>query len=189
MEADWEIEIAPDAPMIDASWSGFVDLRNDPNGVANLQEVHQFPLLGSILLRFNGLDPAQIENASAVFWTTKCDLWTPESVDPDEMEATRSESAVAWACYIDLIPEDAALFTSLPELESQARRIVSRLRATPVRCSRIDLILRQAIARGNNGFGITAYTTVCGPDTSNAEQTLEAALDALVKAISSLSTS
>ena len=31
MEADWELEIGGDAPVIEAHWTGFVDLRADPS--------------------------------------------------------------------------------------------------------------------------------------------------------------
>lgn len=189
MEADWEIEISADAPVIDAYWPGFVDLRANPDAIASLQEVQQFPQLGSILLRINNPTLARTLSNPVLFWTAKCDLWTPESIDPDEMEASLAESVVAHACYIDLIPENDTLFASLPSLEPHARRIVAHLRATPVHCSRIDLILRQAITSDCCGFGITAYTTVCGPSAAAAEQTLEAALDALVGAISSVQSS
>jgi hypothetical protein len=30
MEADWEFEVGGDAPVIDALWPGFVDLRLSP---------------------------------------------------------------------------------------------------------------------------------------------------------------
>lgn len=189
MEADWEIEIASDAPVIDADWSGFVDLHTQPDSVTRLQEVQQFPALGDILLRLNGLAPDRSQQTTSPFWTAKCDLWVPESIDPDEMEASMVESSVARACYVDLIPVDSTRLASLAELESKARQIVSSLRAIPLRCSRIDLILRQAIAGGRHGFGITVYTTACGSADADAEQTLTAALGALVQAISSGQTS
>ena len=28
MEADWEFEVGGEAPVIEASWEGFIDLRN-----------------------------------------------------------------------------------------------------------------------------------------------------------------
>ncbi len=183
MEADWEVEIAADVPVIDADWPGFADLRTNPEAVTTLPEVQQFPALGRVLLRLNGSASDQFLGKPALFLTAKCDLWTPESIDPDEMEASLTESVIARACYIDLIPEDDTLFASLPELESKTRQLVSRLRTASLGCSRIDLVLRQAISGGRHGFGITAYTTVCGPNTSNAEQNLDAALNALVDAI------
>ncbi len=30
MEADWEFEVGGDAPVIEAHWPGFVDLRQNP---------------------------------------------------------------------------------------------------------------------------------------------------------------
>jgi hypothetical protein len=189
MEADWEIEIAADAPVIDALWSGFLDLRINPDAVAALEEVQRLSALGNTLLHINGSIPGQSQRRTNLFWTSKCDLWIPEWIDHDEMEASEAESAFALACYIDLIPQDNGLFASLPELESKARQIIPSLRTKPVYCSRIDLILRQAIAGDRHGYGITAYITACGPAHAAVEQTIEAALRALVEAISPIRTS
>ena len=38
MEADWEIEIGGDAPVIEAHWFGFVDLRIEPSRANELPE-------------------------------------------------------------------------------------------------------------------------------------------------------
>lgn len=189
MEADWEMEIAPDAPIVDASWQGYVDLRNDPEAAAALPEAQQFPALSKVLQRLNVPATTHSSTATSHFWTAKCDVWIPESFDSDEMEAGPAESSAALACYIDLIPVEQAIFGSLPDLDSRARKIVSRLHAMPHRCSRIDLVLRQALHSGCSGFGITAYIVACGSGAPAAERTLEVALDALVQAISSAAAS
>ena len=41
MEADWEFEIASDAPVIDAAWTGFVDLKLQPERVTEISELSQ----------------------------------------------------------------------------------------------------------------------------------------------------
>jgi hypothetical protein len=50
MEADWEFEVGPDAaglaaPVIDALWPGFVDLRRAPELAWHLPEAAQLPAL------------------------------------------------------------------------------------------------------------------------------------------------
>lgn len=186
MEADWEIEIAPDAPVIDAHWEGFLDLRIHPHAVAGLPEVQQFPALGDALLRLNGvITKDRSKPIASPFWTAKCDLWTPESVDPYEMEASLIQSSVTRACYIDLVPVSAAAFHSWRTLEQTAREVVARLRSIALCCCRADLVLRHAVADRDNGFGVTAYITACGNDFAACNQTLEAALNAFVDAISS----
>lgn len=183
MEADWEIEIGPDAPVIDALWSDFADLRIDPARASGLEEVRKFPALADILIRLNGwISPNRRVESS--FWTSKCDLWTPESVDPYELDASPAESAAALACYIDLIPSDPGLAASLKELESSSRTIVTRLQAIPRRCCRVDLVLRRAMLGEKEAFGITAYITACGPSPDATGQALHAALLGLVEAIS-----
>ncbi len=47
MEADWEVEIGGEdgdsAPIIDALWPGFIDLRRFPDRVAEITEAAGFP--------------------------------------------------------------------------------------------------------------------------------------------------
>ena len=183
MEADWEVEIGPDAPLIDALWPGLIDLRSDPGRVQAIQEAQQFPAFTVALLRLNGWNAGRENRSAPAVWTSKCDVWEPEAVDPDEMEAAAAESKAALACYIDLVPEDPQIFAVLLETESWARAAVSRLRAIPRGCCRMDLVIRRAILGEREGFGVTAYATACGADSASATQALEAALDALAEAI------
>ena len=39
MEADWEVEVGGGAPVIEADWPGFVDLRGEPERVNEMEEV------------------------------------------------------------------------------------------------------------------------------------------------------
>jgi hypothetical protein len=102
MEADWEVEIGPGAPVIDVQWSGFVDLRSHPQAARELPEAGDLPELAETLARLNGV-------ASPV-WTSKCDVWQvfdAESFDAYEMEASPESAQYAWACYIDLLPQSS----------------------------------------------------------------------------------
>ena len=38
MEADWEFEVGGDAPVIEACWEGFIDLRKTPERARQLPE-------------------------------------------------------------------------------------------------------------------------------------------------------
>jgi hypothetical protein len=63
MEADWEFEVEgetaaaeapiPEAPIIDACWPGFVDLRRNPERAWDLPEARQLPALAEALARLN----------------------------------------------------------------------------------------------------------------------------------------
>jgi len=176
MEVDWEVEIGGDAPLIDASWDGLVDLHSAPEFAAQLPESRQFPALAHALVQLNS-------EVSPV-WTSKCDAWIPEVFDADELDAQRGEGNCALSCYIDLLPRSQRTWSSTDHAVAKCRAICGRLRAVPLRCCRADLILRQAyIAPDRNGFGVTAYLTACGSTPDLARATLESALGALVSAI------
>ena len=180
MEADWEVEIGSEAPVIDALWPGFIDLRSEPQRIVEIEEARQFPPLTEALLQMNkSCSPA---------WTSKCDLWTPDprlqQWDADEMDATPIESVIALACYIDLLPRDASLFAGLTEAETWVRSTVRGLRETVCRCCRADLVIRRAFQADREGLGITMYITACGADLETARKSLSGALTALGKTIS-----
>lgn len=193
MEADWEIEIGPEAPVIEARWPGFVDLRHAPERIKEIEEARRFPALAEALISLNrpkswpdsgiGCDAA----SESRVWTAKCDLWALDpSLDPwdaDELDAASSESVAALACYIDLLSRDASVFAGLDEAETWARATVFRLRQTVCRCCRADLVIRRAFKGDQEILGITVYTTACGADTIAAEEALRDALMALVGAI------
>jgi hypothetical protein len=175
MEADWAVEIGPQAAVVDAEWEGAIDLRREPWRVVEISEAQQLPALAEALVLLN-----RAPNAGETrLRTSKSDLWTVEDnipLDPDEMDARPGETASAVACYIDLLPSEARVFSSLPETESWIRSAVLALRARPNRCSRTDLTLRQAVARTCEGYGITAYLTGCGADADAAKQALSSAI-------------
>ena len=49
MEADWEVEVGGGAPVIDALWAGFVDLRRQPERIEEIAEAGKFPALAPLL--------------------------------------------------------------------------------------------------------------------------------------------
>ena len=82
MEADWEVEVGGGAPVIEALWPGFVDLRLYPERIGEIQEAAGFPALAGLLRSLNG--------AGSSLWTAKCDLWEPEANDSQECDDSRS---------------------------------------------------------------------------------------------------
>lgn len=200
MEADWEVEIGPDAPVIDALWPGFIDLRRAPERIGEIEETRKFPALAEALLRLNrsdsnvglcadsGMDSMLDDlTCGSQVWSSKCDIWVLDSSsdtwDPDELDATPVESLVALACYIELLPRNESLFAGLVEAETWARGAVDRLRKTVCRRCRVDLVIRRAFKGDSEVLGITAYTTACGADFNAAEEALSSALRALVSAV------
>jgi hypothetical protein len=179
MEADWEFEVGGDAPLIDAAWNGLVDLRVAPERVRELAEVAEFPALGVSLTRLNG--------AGSPVWTSKCDLWPAvdrTDWDADELDAPPERASHAMGCYIDLMPAGDVQWTTPEMAAASCKRFRPRLNFVPIRCCRVDLVIRRAIVGGNQmEFGVTAYLTSCGATADDAAGTLGAALDAFTGAV------
>lgn len=176
MEADWEFEIADDAPAIDAAWEGLVDLRAAPGRIGEIAETALLPGLADALARLNG-------PASPV-WSSKCDVWIPEAVDPDELDTTPSDAASALACYIDVLPRAPSDWTGPEPLEAFCRSVCASLRALSLRRCRADLVVRRTVLQqGREGLGITAYLAGCGPNPDAAQSALASAVAALADSI------
>jgi len=172
MEADWEVEIGPEAPVVDALWGGFVDLKRAPERIGEIEEALRLPALADALLRLN---------RSKTIWTAKCDLWTLTECDPDEMDATSDETTHAVACYVDLLPEDGWVFSTLESAEQWARIATAGLRSVRCRCCRVDLVIRTALVGDVQGFGITAYVAGCGEGSDQSMNSFSAALKTFVE--------
>jgi hypothetical protein len=180
MLADWECEIAPDAPVIDAAWAGFLDLRRHPEQVAAIAELAQLPALGPALLRLNAAD-------SPVF-TAKCDVWKAGEVDPDELDSTRERATHAVASYIDLLPATERTWSSPETAAAWSRSVCALLGNIPVRQCRVDLVIRAAFFTPvEMGIGISCYCTGCGANESEAAEMLSQAVRALSDAAARVS--
>jgi hypothetical protein len=176
MEADWEVEVGPGTPVIDALWPGFVDLRSAPQQAHTFPEVAQLPPLAAVLARLNAL-------ASPV-WTSRCDVWPLEDFDPDEMDASRDVALHALACYIDLLPASRGQWPQLALAVDWCKRLCSRLRTVPLRSCRADCIVRSTVIDpGRSGFGLTAYLSAAASDPAAAAGTLASALAVFADAI------
>ncbi len=179
MQADWEIEIGGDAPIIDAYWSGFVDLRTTPERISEVVEVESLPGLADALMRLNR--PGQ------QYWSAKCDVWILTEFDPDEMDAPRTSSNDAIACYIDILPAAPGEWREVSEASAWCEQLCRALQASPQGACRADLILRRASeGPGHDALGVTAYISACGSNPMLAETNLDAALAVFAESITSM---
>jgi len=173
MEADWEVEIGGGAPVIEADWTGYVDLTLEPERVAMLAETAAFPALAEALARLN--------SAASPVWTSKCDVWQVEKFDPDEMDAPPGTGTHSVACYIDLLPRGEDVWSSHEQARDACEALCRALREIPLRSCRADLVVRRAFQRAEvQNFGVTGYLTACGSGHAKARETLASALAALV---------
>jgi len=165
-------------PVIDAAWPGLVDLRRAPELARQLPEAAEFPALAEALMRLNGAD--------SPVWTAKCDFWPSleaEEFDPDELDAPPGSAEHAMGCYIDLLPANEGYWPTPEAAEKACTRWSGLLRAVPLGCCRVDLVVRRAVLSAERmNFGITAYLTACGASSAEAAQRLEAALAAFTEA-------
>jgi hypothetical protein len=176
MEADWEIEIGGGAPVIEAHWPGFVDLRVAPERARELAETDQLPGLADALALMNG--------TGSSMWTSKCDVFIPEEFDQDELDAPAESGLNALACYIDLLPRSDGRWRKSDKAVDGCRRICSLLHGISLRGCRVDLVIRRALlaAKGIGlkaeevDLGVTAYVTACGASSGDAASLLERAL-------------
>jgi hypothetical protein len=165
MEADWEVEIGGDAPVIEAEWPGWIDLRKQPERVAEIAEAASYAPLGKLLRALNV--PA------SPWWTSKCDLWQEETGE--------------LACYVDLLPVTGRIFVKRVDAEKFCRGVVFRLTTRPeLDCGlniAVDLVIRAAVAGKDEGFGVTAYLSGDPSATATAKMALELAMDIFVDAV------
>jgi hypothetical protein len=172
MEADWAAEVGADLPVIDADWTGLVDLRRDPAQVDSVLEVRGYAALRAALLRLNAPEsPVR---------TTKCDVWTLDSgdIDPLEFGCGLAANLVGLASYIDLVACDAAVFASFEQHETWAVAAVRQMRQAQIGPGRVDLVIRGAHRAGGGGFGLTLYVAGCGADAVAAQAAWGEALQA-----------
>ena len=181
MEADWEVELGGDAPIIDAFWPGFIDLQKLPNRVSEIAEIRQLPALGKLLLRLNDAQTSPV-------WTAKCDVWIVEAFDPDELDAPTGSAEHALACYIDLLPRSDQQWSFPAKAVADCKALCAHLRSVALRCCRADFIVRGAfLTPGTSDLGITAYLTACGAAPNLAASALSAAAHALADALAPIS--
>ena len=134
MEADWEIEVGGDAPVIDADWAGMLDLRRSAEKARSLPEVDQLSGLAEALMQLNA--------KSSPVWTSKCDVWiNQEAFDADELDAPEG-CAHAMACYIDLLPGGDSRWSEAAHAGEWCGLVCRELRGMTQRSCRLDLVVR-----------------------------------------------
>jgi len=87
-----------------------------------------------------------------------------EEVDADELDAPAGCSTHAVCCYIDILPRGDHVWPLPEPAEAACRLFCGLLGSVPLRCCRVDLVIRRAlIALNRMDLGMTAYITACGP--------------------------
>ena len=155
-------------------WEGFVDLRRDPQFASSLIEAADCSILAQSLIRLN-------QKGSPVF-TSKCDHWllSGDEIDPLEFDAETKNAELGIACYIDIIAQNQALFTSFQSHETWLRSAVSEIRQTKLAQARVEWVIRAAEVDARSGFAITLYVATSGASQVAAQTVFHPALETAV---------
>ena len=178
MEADWSAEIGAGLPEIVLPWAGLIDLGG--LGAAEIRsqvpEAADTPGLALAL--------AQLNAAASPVRTSKCDVWTlgADEIDVYEFDTTVEEAQHGRAAYMDIVPQDLAVFASFTLTEEWARAFARALAVVPVSSARAEVVVRGARIEDTSGFALTLYAFGCGRDKEAAERAWSAALDAAATA-------
>lgn len=172
MEADWEFEIGGEAPVIEAWWPGFVDLRASPASVVSIPEAVELPVLGNLLIRLNA--------SHSPVWTTKCGLWTSDEADQfdaDEFDAPPGGTAHTHGCYVDLLPRGEGKWTSADAIAAACKSWCAGFSGLEQPSCRADLVIRRAFMPPERmHLAVTAYLTGSGFTAGDALAALESVL-------------
>jgi hypothetical protein len=176
MDIDWEVEIGGGAPVIEALWPGFIDLRTHPERIGEIAETSAFAPLADLLISLN--------SPQSPIWTSKCDVWEPEPGGA--------------ACYVDLIPRHGSVFADWRCVERLCRALVKQMTTRNARDESdaagtdatiadapVSLVIRQAIAGQAEGYGITAYFSAGAESLPDAATVVANAMVAFSNAIRS----
>ena len=190
MQADFAVELGADDEALEFPWSTasdhlrYLDLKNHPDLLPQIEEVARLPELGEFLVSVN--------SPSGVLETAKCDAWGTSEIHPEE---EIFGAARKFGGYVDLLFSDPLQRYSLPEHEQFARRITELLKRVPEIPASAEFLLRRCYYHQENsgetreGFYITFYLFGYGDEEKQARQRWAIALRLVENAIRQLSAS
>ncbi len=169
MDADFSVELGADDPTLAVPWrspdgaNAYIPLRNLPERIEELSEVRQFPELAGFL---------RAVNASRLT-TAKCDAWFDQLMDVnDEPYAARMKCA----SYVDVFFHGDRERADFPTHESIVRDVTQKLRVLDDLAARVEIIVRRAYFRSEEGLYWTVYLFGYGDAPESARRSWSHAL-------------
>lgn len=183
MQAEWSVEIGPDAPALEVPWRSedgsirYFDLKKQPELLLEIPETLEHAELGEFLSGVN----AKSEMASA-----KCDVWlTDEMTLEDEIFG----EPLKRCSYVDLFFHGAERFEFAAH-QRLADLIVTKFGRLPEMPAGLEIVIRQCHFHRLNdpgesdvGYCFTFYVTGYGDDEAKARLQWAIALNLLRNAI------
>lgn len=181
MQADYSLELGSDDPALEMPWQSpdgscrFMNLKQNPELLAGMDEARQHPELGGFLRRINAPDlPLQ---------TAKCDVWFTAELFPEEEIFGATGKQVS---YVDLLFTGDDLQTSLEKHESFVREICNLMERAPETASSVELVVRHCHYHRDSrtvdsvtGFCVCVYVSGYGDTPEQARQNWAIALKLL----------
>jgi len=188
MEADYSVELGPDAPALELPWtdpegrSQYVELRGSGLTDCDLDrivETQRFPALRRFL--------ADVNSQPSTWQTVKCDVWD------DKTEATENvyDAGFTRGCYVDLVlaEQAAALRGCLESHRQLAEEMVQKLEANEGLAALAEIVVRRCYfhrasdEESDAGYCLTLFLIGYGTSPDEAtkcwERTLEFAAECL----------
>jgi hypothetical protein len=196
MDADFSVELGPagEDAVLDFPWAApgadaarYYDLKRQPELLLNIEEAMRYPEMGAFL--------ADINSASSMLQTAKCDVWFSE-------EITEAEMIYGAACkqcsYVDLVFAEMAAEHrfSFFRHEELAGEIVNLLKRAPQISAAAEFIVRRCYyqahppagkAEPREGFYLTFYLFGYGDEQDEARQRWQIGLKLVGNALLQLS--
>ncbi len=169
MDADFSIELCKEDPVLDFPWKdptgrlAYVDLKRQPDLIAQVEEARKFPELGEFL--------GMVNSARSVVESAKCDTWTATDLTPEEDIYDASQK---FASYIDLVFSHSDERWSFEQHERFAERWTELLRRAPELSTSAEICVRRCFfgeeANVRDGFYFTVYINGYGNDEEDARK-------------------
>ena len=170
---DWSAECSADDPVLVVPWKDpagsaqFIDLRENPYGLDEIEEAEAHPALRDSLRALNAL--------RSPLFTAKCDLWAASAEELRALVLTlglQPEECVAGTVsYIDMVCRDRAMFTSFHQQQHLLHRMERRVAALEQSFALAEAIVRPCLldlTAPQEGFAVSLYVKAVGPDAELA---------------------
>ena len=166
MQSDFSIECGKDDECLEIPWSSedgvlsYVDVREKPELICELDEVRRFPELGEFLRSVN--------SHLSAFQSAKCDAgFTREMTSEDEIFGTAGK----FSSYVDFLFVSPALRSSFERQEATARKLTELLRRAPEMAAAVEFLVRRCFfPEEPDGFYFTCYVFGYSDDEDEARK-------------------
>ncbi len=155
MQADFSIECGADDECLEMPWASedgalrYVDLKENPALIADLEEARRFPEIAEFLRNVN--------SRQSPFQTAKCDAWFTREMTADEVFGASGK----FGSYVDFLFASSPLRRSLEQHEVVAADLVRVLQSAPEMQASVEFLVRRCYFHSEagmaDGFYFTSY--------------------------------